>query len=446
MLGVPLLREGFPIGVIVVQRTSIRPFTEKQIELLTTFADQAAIAIENVRLFEAEQQRTRELGESLEQQTATSEVLRVISSSTGELEAVFQVILENAVRICEAKFGTLFLRDADAFRAVATHNAPPAYVEALAREPLIRPPPDVPLGRVAATRRAAHMADIRTAQSYIERHPFVFDAAELAGYRSVLSVPMLKENELVGAINILGQEVRPFTDKHIELVQNFANQAVIAIENTRLLNELRQRTDDLSESLEQQTATSEVLRVISSSPGDLEQVFSAMLQNATRICGAELGTLELWNDSGARLAASHGVPPAYIDFRKREPILRPPPEHPLAQAATTRQWFGRPHEAHSPNLLGRGPCWWSPCSRKSNLWVSSTFIVGKFDRSPTNRSSFCRTSPLRLSSPSRIRASSTSCASALTTLLNRWSSRPPRRRCLRSSAARRSISKRCLKL
>ena len=234
MLGVPLLREGIPIGVIVLSRRTVRPFTDKQIELVAIFADQAVIAIENVRLFDAEQQRTRELSELLEQQTATAEVLRIISSSPGELEPVFQAMLENAVRICGAKFGTLFLREGDAFLAVANHNGPPAYVEALAHGP-IRPPPDVPLGRIAATKRVAYVADIKTTQSYIDHHPFVFDAVELGGYRSVLAVPMLKDDELIGSINILGQEVRPFTDKQIELVTHFAAQAVIAIENTRLL-------------------------------------------------------------------------------------------------------------------------------------------------------------------------------------------------------------------
>src|SRR5262249_46848281 len=255
ILGVPLLRERVPIGVLVLHRAIERPFTEKHIELLETFADQAVIAIENVRLFDEVQARTRELSESLEQQTATSEVLKVISSSPGELEPVFDAMLTNATRICEAKFGTLYLREADAFRAVAaTRDAPPAYVEARTRERL-QPSPHGVLGSVVTKKQVTHVADIRCMQSYLEHDPITVTAVELGKFRTALGVPMLKDDELIGVITIMRQEVRPFTDKQVELVQNFAAQAVIAIENTRLLNELR-------ESLQQQTATADVLKVI----------------------------------------------------------------------------------------------------------------------------------------------------------------------------------------
>ena len=261
------------------------------------------------------------LNEALEQQAASSEVLKVISSSPGELEPVFQAILENATRICEAKFGTLFLREADAFRAVATYNAPRAYVEALAREPLIRPPPDVPLGRVALSKQVAQIADIKTTKSYIERHPFAFEAVELAGYRSVLAVPMLKDDELVGSINILGQEVRPYTEKQIELVTNFAAQAVIAIENARLLNELRERTDDLSESLEQQTATSKILEVISNSPTDTQPAFDAIVRSGLNLFPDAVVTISLPDHDLVKLGAIGGADEAGVEaLRGRFPM------------------------------------------------------------------------------------------------------------------------------
>ncbi|MGB8048378.1 MAG: GAF domain-containing protein, partial [Pseudolabrys sp.] len=348
--GVPLLREGKPIGVLVLMRSFVEAFTDKQIELAETFAAQAVIAIENTRLLNELHHRTEDLSEALEQQTATSEVLKVISSSRGELGIVFQTLLENATRICEAAFGSMLQRDGDMFRRVALHNAPATFAEFHARAPLVDPRKVSDLKRVVETKQVVHVVDTAA------EHP---DApiAKYAGGRTLLIVPMLKDDELVGIVGIYRQEVRPFTDKQIELVQNFAAQAVIAIENTRLLNELRQRTGDLSEALEQQTATSEVLKVISSSPGELKPVFEAILENATRICEAKFGNLFLYADNSFRIAAQKNAPPAYAERWRQRPVIvvGDNPHNPLDRLAASKSVIDIPDLMAETGYIERDP-------------------------------------------------------------------------------------------
>jgi GAF domain-containing protein len=256
LLGVPLLNKGEMIGAFFLSRQEVRPFTDKQIELVKNFAAQAVIAIENAQLLNELRQRTTDLTEALEQQTATSEVLQIISRSPGDLEPVFASMLENAARVCEASMGAIYRWDGEGLHLVATHNMAPAYAEALGRSPL-RPTPDGYVRRIVETKAVLHFADLAAQPAYAERKPMAVAAVEVGGIRTFVAVPMLKESKLIGALVLYRREVRPFTDKQIELVKDFANQAVIAIENTRLLKELRERTEEvekLNQHLEQRVA------------------------------------------------------------------------------------------------------------------------------------------------------------------------------------------------
>ena len=284
----------------------------------------------------------RELNEALEQQTATSDVLQVISSSPDDLQPVFATMLENATRICDARFGNVYFWDGDAFHLVATHNTPPAFAESRKRGPF-RPNPGHPFRDLVETKHVFHIADAAALPGHKARDPQIVEPVELGGIRTCLGVPMLKDNNLVGALVIFRQEVRAFSDKQIGLLTSFAAQAVIAIENARLLNELRQRTvdltertADLTEALEQQTATSEVLRVISSSAGDLDPVFQTILENATRICEAKFGSLMLAEGDAFRLGAIHNAPQAFTEFLRRGP-MRPSPHITFGRAVVTKR-------------------------------------------------------------------------------------------------------------
>jgi len=339
LLGVPLLRDKKCLGVIALTRSKVQPFTDRQIALVTNYAAQAVIAIENARLLQ-------ELRESLDQQTATSEVLKVIASSTGELAPVFSTMLANAARLCEASYGAMWLRDGDDWRAAAMHgDLPAAYLERWRSGNVFKIGPDVPMARVLATRQPVHVPDMREDAGYLAGDRLPVSAVEEAGIRTQFSVPMMRNEEVVGVITIYRREVRPFGSKQIELIQNFAAQAVIAIENARLLNELRQRTDDLTEALEHQTATSEVLNVISRSPTNARPVFDAICESASRLCEGAFSVVWRYDGDLLHYVASHNFTPQVLDR-----LLKAYPKRPDRSLAAGRAILDG-GIAHVPDML-----------------------------------------------------------------------------------------------
>ena len=328
-VGVPLMREGAVIGVLMLLRRLPQPFSQKQIDLVETFADQAVIAIENTRLFEEVQARSRELTQSLEYQTATSGVLDVISRSPNALQPVLDAIVASAAHLCEAEHAIYFRVSGGRCLLIASNNVRSDFVKYLLDNP-IPVNSETAAGRAALERRSIHIPDLLTWSDYTRQ-----EVQNIGGQRSVLCVPLLRADTAIGVIALMRSEVRPFTDRQMKLIETFADQAVIAIENARLFEAEQARTLELTEALEQQMATSEVLQVISSSPGDLGPVFDAMLANAVRMCGAKFGTLYLCEGEGFRAAAMHNAPPSFA--RERIGLLHPGPHTSLGRAARTKQ-------------------------------------------------------------------------------------------------------------
>jgi two-component system, NtrC family, sensor kinase len=328
-IGVPLLREGALIGVLVLARRSTRPFSDRQIELVRTFADQAVIAIENVRLFDEVQAQKRELSEALEHQTATSEVLNVISRSPTDAQPVFGAIVESAARLCEAVFSVVWLYDGELLRVAATNNFTPEVLNRLARTYPKQPDRSVLAGRAVLDGDIAHVHDLLADPEYSH------ELALAGNWRASLAVPMLRDGKPVGAISVGKAEAVPFSNRQIQLLTTFADQAVIAIENVRLFDEVQARTEELSESLRQQTATAEVLKTISRTAFDLHRVFDTLVENAVRLCEAERAFLFRFDGELLRSTASYNASPELREFVDRNPIS--PGRHSVSARAALEQ-------------------------------------------------------------------------------------------------------------
>jgi signal transduction histidine kinase len=299
VLAVPMCRGDRLLGVMSVWRREVRAFSERQIELLETFANQAVIALENVRLFQEAQGRNRELAEALEHQTATSEVLKLISRSTFELEPVLHSLVEYATKLCAAEQGFIFRRDDDGYRMAVAHRVPAEFT-GWRQLGAIQPGDGTIVGRAALEGRAIQIVDAQNDAEWLVAHR---NAPGTGVVRTLLGVPMLRENVPIGVIALWRTAVQPFTDKQIELITTFADQAVIAIENVRLFRELEARNEEVTEALQQQTATSEVLRVISSSPTDVQPVFEMIAQNAVTLCDGQFSGVFTYDGELVRLLA-----------------------------------------------------------------------------------------------------------------------------------------------
>ena len=315
MLGVPLIRDGVPVGVFTLQRREPQPYSQQQIDLVTTFADQAMIAIENVRLFQEVQARTAEAQELLEYQTATADVLNVISRAPSQLQPVFEAIVETAARLCEADSATVFqLADDGRYHLTASHGYSPEYRELLMRRPLSSGR-DTAIGRMAVECKTIQIEDTLSDPEYM-----FHEAQKLGGYRSILAVPLLRDGKAIAGIALGRSAVRPFSAKQIQLVETFADQAVIAINNVGLFEEVQARTAELQESLEYQTAASDVLNVISRAPSELHPVFDAIVETAARLCQAEYALVHMLRDGEYHMTAANNAAADYVKYVRDHPL------------------------------------------------------------------------------------------------------------------------------